>query len=172
MPPSACIAGIIKITVIPSYDRNGDFLYESAELTIWTTTELNVGILAGSIPCLKPLYRILLKKFGCISKDSPTDIPGFSYVMQSSDARSSDVYRNDSQIEGGESGVNMQTFRETELMKPTRVYVNDVSNESLFRVHGPGIVQATQIEVHNVEKGKSVVANEVGECIKGETGES
>jgi hypothetical protein len=111
MPPSACIAGIVKITMLPSYGRSGDFLYDSAGLTIWTTTELNVGILAGSIPCLKPLYKILLEKSGCVRKDSPTDTPYFSYDMQGSGVRSSHAYGNDSQIEGDESGANMQTFR-------------------------------------------------------------
>jgi len=141
MPPSACIAGIKKITILHSYGRTDDFLYDSAELTIWTTTELNVGILAGSIPCLKPLYRILREKSGWVPKDSPSDIPSFSYtIMQSSDVRNSDlyrddsqiergimrsldirstdVYRDDSQIERGESEMDLQTFRETELVKP------------------------------------------------------
>lgn len=172
MPPSTCIAGIIKITILPSYGRSGDFLYDSAELTIWTTTELNVGILAGSIPCLKPLYRILLGKFGYVPKDSPSDIQGFSCAAQSSDVRSGHLCRNDGRIEGGESGVDMQMFRETELVKPTRVYVNDVGKESLLQVHGLGIVKTAQIEIHSVEEGSSTVANEVGERIEGEAGES
>jgi hypothetical protein len=172
MPSSACIAGIIKIIILHSYGRSGDFLYDSAELTIWTTTELNIGTIACSIPCLKPLYKILLEKSGWEPKDSSNDIQSFSSVMQSSDVRNSHVYINDSQIDGGESGVNMQTFRETELMKPARVYVNDVGKESLLRVHGPRIVKATQIEVQSVEEGNSMVANEDGECIEGETRES
>ncbi|CZR64523.1 uncharacterized protein PAC_14421 [Phialocephala subalpina] len=167
--PSACIAGIIKITILPSYGRSGDFLYDSADLTIWTTTELNVGILAGSIPCLKPLYRILLEKSGCVPKEGPTDTLRFSYVMQSSDVRSNHVYGNDSQIEGRERS-EYADVRKTELMKPTRVYVNDVSKESLLWVHGPGIVKATQIEVHSVEEGNSAVANEICEHIERNTG--
>ena len=92
--------------------------------------------------------------------------------MQSSDVRSNHIHRNDSQIEGGESGVGIQTFRETELTKPTRVYINDVSRESPLRVHRPGIIKATQIWVKSVEEENSSVAKEVGECIEGETRES
>ena len=153
MPPSACIAGIIKITILPSYGRTNDFLYDSAGLTIWTTTELNVGILASSIPPLKPLYRLLREKSGWVPKASPNDIPNFSYNILSSDARSSDLYRNYSQTEGAESEVNVQTLRDTEIIRSARVYVNTVGKESLLRVHGPGIVKATQIEVHSVEEG-------------------
>jgi hypothetical protein len=47
------------------------------------------------------------------------------------------------------------------------VYVNNVNMESLLWVHGPGIVKATQIEVHSVEEGDSTVANEVDERIEG-----
>ncbi|KAE9366307.1 hypothetical protein N431DRAFT_419496 [Stipitochalara longipes BDJ] len=167
----SCIAGIMKITILHSYGRSGDFLYDSAELTIWTTTELNVGILAGSIPCLKPLYRILLEKSGCLPKDSPNDILSFSYVMESLDVRSNDVYR--SQIEGDESEVNMQMFGETGLMKPTRVSINDVSKENPLRVHAPGILKATETEVHSVEEGNRAVANKVSESTEeGQTGES
>lgn len=172
MPPSACIAGIIKITILPTYGRSGDFLYDSAELTIWTTTELNIGILAGSIPCLKPLYKMLLEKTGCVLNDSPTDMPGFSYGIQSSAVRSGPVYRNDSQIEGSENAVNMQTFRETEPMTPKSVCGNDVSKESLLQVHEPGTIKATQIEGHNVRQGNSTFANEAGERIEGKTTES
>jgi hypothetical protein len=172
MPSSACIAGIIKITILHTYGRSGDFLYDSAGLTIWTTTELNVGAIACSIPCLKPLYKILVEKSGCEPKDSSNGIQSFSYVMQSSDVGSSHVYINDSQIDGGESGVNMQTFRETELMEPARVYVNDVGKKSLLRVHGPRIAKATHIEVQSVEEGNSMVANKDGECIKSETRKS
>jgi hypothetical protein len=39
-------------------------------------------------------------------------------IMRSLDIRSTDVYRDDSQIERGESEMDLQTFRETELVKP------------------------------------------------------
>ena len=155
MPRSACIAGIMKITVLPSLGRSQDFLYDTTGLAIWATAELNVGILAASIPCLKPLYRIVLEKSGYVPKYNPAGMPDFSNSIPNLGVRSSDVYRNDSQMEEGESGVDMKTFGETELVKPPRVYFNDSSKESLLQVHGSGIVKATQVEVRSVEKGRT-----------------
>ncbi|KAH6672791.1 hypothetical protein F5X68DRAFT_264751 [Plectosphaerella plurivora] len=42
------------------YGKHGDFLYDSSDLTIWTTVEICTAILAACIPCLKPLFRNLL----------------------------------------------------------------------------------------------------------------
>lgn len=136
--PSACIASIVKLTLIPSYGRSGDFLYDSAGLTIWTTTEVNVGILAASIPCLKPLYRILREKSG-YGQRSPNNMPHFSYVMTNQEGRSNGRYRDDGQTDVGESELNTQTSTDTDLTKPTRVHVNVVRKENSPRVDGPDI---------------------------------
>ncbi|KAH8667984.1 hypothetical protein BGZ60DRAFT_528324 [Tricladium varicosporioides] len=80
----ACAAGIVKLTILPSYGRSGDFLYDSAGLTIWTAAELNIGVLASSIPCLKPLLKIILQKSGCSSESDPMSIPDINFFMQSS----------------------------------------------------------------------------------------
>ncbi|KFA75720.1 hypothetical protein S40288_04958 [Stachybotrys chartarum IBT 40288] len=53
-------AAIVKITFLGDYGQHGDFLYDSSDLTIWTTIEICTAILAASIPCLKPLFKALL----------------------------------------------------------------------------------------------------------------
>ncbi|KAH7127010.1 hypothetical protein B0J11DRAFT_291617 [Dendryphion nanum] len=56
----ATVAALIKISAIPSYGKTGDWLWDSKYLTIFTVVESNVGIIAGNLPCLKPLFRSVL----------------------------------------------------------------------------------------------------------------
>ncbi|KAK7218014.1 hypothetical protein V2G26_006017 [Clonostachys chloroleuca] len=56
----ACAAAFVKVGYLINYGRNGDFLWDSRDITIWTATELNIGIIAGSLPCLRPLFRRFL----------------------------------------------------------------------------------------------------------------
>lgn len=53
----ACVAALVKITYLVNYGLVGDFLWDSRNITIWTVTESNVGIVAGSIPPLRPLLK-------------------------------------------------------------------------------------------------------------------
>ncbi|KAL2153733.1 hypothetical protein VTH82DRAFT_4888 [Thermothelomyces myriococcoides] len=57
----AAVSAIVKITFLGTYGKRGDFLWDSADITIWTTVEINVAIVAASIPCLKPLFRTILQ---------------------------------------------------------------------------------------------------------------
>ena len=57
---SATAAALIKTSFLPSYGRTGDWLWDSRNLTIWTAVESNIGIIAGNLPCLKPLFRAVL----------------------------------------------------------------------------------------------------------------
>jgi hypothetical protein len=93
----------LKLTVLSSYGRSGDFLFDSTGLTIWTTAELNVGILAGSIPCLKPLFKVILEKSGHASHNGNTKSkPGNGgYVMQSSQ----DTTKSRGGSNGSRSGI-------------------------------------------------------------------
>ncbi|KAK4202316.1 hypothetical protein QBC40DRAFT_321860 [Triangularia verruculosa] len=55
----AAVAAIVKITFLSSYGKHGDFLWDSTDLTIWTTIEICTAIIAASSPCLKPLFKTL-----------------------------------------------------------------------------------------------------------------
>lgn len=69
----ACAAAIIKVGYVTNYGKLGDWLWDSRNITIWTVVELNVGIIAGSLPCLKPLFRRFLGSYyGKNSKKTPT----------------------------------------------------------------------------------------------------
>ncbi|KAJ4999996.1 hypothetical protein K4K48_003257 [Colletotrichum sp. SAR 10_66] len=56
----ATVAAVIKISFLPNYGKHGDFLFDSSDITIWTTVEICTAIIAASIPCLKPLFRAIL----------------------------------------------------------------------------------------------------------------
>jgi hypothetical protein len=56
----ATAAALVKLTYVSSYGRSGDWLWDSRNLTIWTVIECNIAIVAGSLPCLKPLFRSVL----------------------------------------------------------------------------------------------------------------
>ncbi|KAB5560195.1 integral membrane protein, partial [Coniochaeta sp. 2T2.1] len=55
----AAVAAVVKITFLSQYGKHGDFLFDSSDLTIWTTVEICTAIIAACIPCLKPLFRSL-----------------------------------------------------------------------------------------------------------------
>ncbi|KXH29103.1 hypothetical protein CSIM01_02172 [Colletotrichum simmondsii] len=56
----ATIAAVIKISFLSGYGKHGDFLFNSTDITIWTTVEICTAIIAASIPCLKPLFKAIL----------------------------------------------------------------------------------------------------------------
>lgn len=55
-----CLAGILRIPTIKNYGKTGDFLWDSQSLSNWFVAELNTGIVAGSMPALKPLFKSIL----------------------------------------------------------------------------------------------------------------
>ncbi|KAL5113697.1 hypothetical protein ACEQ8H_008426 [Pleosporales sp. CAS-2024a] len=56
----ATAAAMVKLSYVSTYGRSGDWLWDSRNLTIWTVIESNIAIAAGSLPCLKPLFRTIL----------------------------------------------------------------------------------------------------------------
>lgn len=55
-----CLAGILRVPTIVNYGKAGDFLWDSRGLSIWFVAEFNTGIIAGSMPALKPLFKSIL----------------------------------------------------------------------------------------------------------------
>lgn len=52
----ASSAGIIRAVYISDYGKQGDFLWDSRNITIWYAIETQIGIIAGNLPCSKPLF--------------------------------------------------------------------------------------------------------------------
>lgn len=67
----ACCAGITKMFYLDDYGRYGDFLWDSTYITIWTTVEICVAIIAASAYALKPLFQAILKDKSVVSSGYP-----------------------------------------------------------------------------------------------------
>lgn len=68
---STVIAAIIKTVALAKWGLLGDYMWDSVDITIWYTTEVAVAIVAGSIPCLKPLFKSIMsttRRYGSHSK--------------------------------------------------------------------------------------------------------
>ncbi|KKY34131.1 putative integral membrane family protein [Diaporthe ampelina] len=57
----ASAAAVVKMTFLSSYGSHGDFLWDSTDITIWTTVEICAAIIAASIPSLKPIFKAILE---------------------------------------------------------------------------------------------------------------
>ncbi|GIK07579.1 hypothetical protein Aspvir_003245 [Aspergillus viridinutans] len=71
----ACAAAFVKVSILPIYGRTGDFLWDYTDLTIWVvpdSVECNTGIIAGSLPTLKPLFKQPLGSYGSRGSKSRT----------------------------------------------------------------------------------------------------
>ncbi|GME32382.1 putative integral membrane family protein [Neofusicoccum parvum] len=65
----ACSAGIIRTVYINNYGKQGDFLWDSRNITIWYVIETQIGIIAGNLPCSKPLFtRFIGSSYGSWSR--------------------------------------------------------------------------------------------------------
>lgn len=65
----ASSAGIIRAVYINDYGKQGDFLWDSRNITIWYAIETQIGIIAGNLPCSKPLFsRFIGSTYGSWSK--------------------------------------------------------------------------------------------------------
>jgi hypothetical protein len=50
----------VRASFVHDYGRSGDWLWDSRNLTVWTVVESNIGVVAGNLPCLKPLFKTVL----------------------------------------------------------------------------------------------------------------
>ncbi|OMP87838.1 hypothetical protein BK809_0007928 [Diplodia seriata] len=62
-------AAVARAAALPAYGRSrGDFLWDSRALTTWSVVETQVGIVAGCLPCAKPLLARFWPLGGLLSK--------------------------------------------------------------------------------------------------------
>ncbi|KAJ5816963.1 hypothetical protein N7447_009196, partial [Penicillium robsamsonii] len=61
----ACIASMAVIIRIPflHYAGKPDFLHETTQISIWSNVEASLGIAAGSLMTVRPLFRALITSF-------------------------------------------------------------------------------------------------------------
>ena len=57
-----CVAVVVRIVYIYQLKMNADFLWDTTDLAIWSALEPGIGITAGSIATLRPLFRVINNK--------------------------------------------------------------------------------------------------------------
>ncbi|KAF4636968.1 hypothetical protein G7Y89_g1108 [Cudoniella acicularis] len=80
----ATAACCVKVYYLTFFGRYNDFLWDSVDITIWTSCELNIGIFAASIATLRPLFRAAFQgstaataKYGVSGDQKSIDKSGF-----------------------------------------------------------------------------------------------
>jgi hypothetical protein len=55
---------VVRMFYLHTLMDGPDFLYATTDVALWSTVEPGIGITAGSIACLRPLFRIWLWRLG------------------------------------------------------------------------------------------------------------
>ncbi|KAL2689168.1 hypothetical protein Neosp_003220 [[Neocosmospora] mangrovei] len=87
----ACVASaavVVRFGYVKDF-KNPDFLYATLDIAIWSTVEGGLGITAGSLATLRPLFRIIGPKFG-LSTRGPS-------ILQDSDQHQPRGFRGESE---------------------------------------------------------------------------
>ncbi|ROW01310.1 hypothetical protein VMCG_05937 [Cytospora schulzeri] len=61
-----CIASsavIVRLAYVERF-RNPEFLYATVDIAIWSTVEAGLAVSAGSLACVRPLFKILMQRIG------------------------------------------------------------------------------------------------------------
>jgi len=62
---SACVASIIRLHLLYQFETSTDLTWDGTGAATWSTVEINVGIICGSISTLRPLLsRFFPNLFG------------------------------------------------------------------------------------------------------------
>ncbi|WQF76254.1 hypothetical protein CDEST_01268 [Colletotrichum destructivum] len=53
----ACIASMIRLKFLVSFSNTFDATWDNVEIVIWSTLEINMAMICGSLPALRPLFQ-------------------------------------------------------------------------------------------------------------------
>lgn len=87
-----CIAGVIRLVYLNRYFTNIDLFWDAALTTSISIVEVNIGIVCGCLPCVKPLLTKLLPSiFNTGGRTSRTTRSGPTSVVQGPSYRFRDL---------------------------------------------------------------------------------
>ncbi|KAJ5483430.1 hypothetical protein N7530_002676 [Penicillium desertorum] len=151
----ACAAAFVKLSILPNYGRTGDFLWDYTNLTIWVVTECNTGIMAGTLPTLKPLFKRFLGTYGSQSKTS-REYPGSKKYKMHSMSRSRGAPLQSRHKSGNLSIAEYDAepnIQRSQIASTTgsATYAgsrgSNSSEERILPIQGDGIVRTTEVIV-------------------------
>lgn len=61
-PTSTCIISVYRVTTLRAAANSSDPTWENTDAAIWSLLELAIGVLAASLPTLKPLFALALPR--------------------------------------------------------------------------------------------------------------
>ncbi|KAL1881321.1 hypothetical protein Daus18300_001174 [Diaporthe australafricana] len=59
----ASCAVVVRLAYVESF-RNPDFLWATTEIAIWSTVEGGLAVTAGSLACIRPLFKVIVHSLG------------------------------------------------------------------------------------------------------------
>ncbi|KAI0377228.1 hypothetical protein F5Y04DRAFT_190433 [Hypomontagnella monticulosa] len=131
----ACAASIVKAAFITNYGKNGDFLWDSANLTIWISAETNTGIVAACLPCIKPMFKSIFDstlRYGSSRKNEAYNLRAYGH---GSNPKGSNYMRS-------------QTRTEVDARRVVPNSLDDnISEESILSQKPHGITKTTVVRV-------------------------
>lgn len=68
---SASCATIVRLNFLTLYSDPGEFMYSTGKIGFWSLVEEGIGIIAGSLPALRPLLNLRIR----ITSSSNTPAP-------------------------------------------------------------------------------------------------
>ncbi|KAK8026757.1 hypothetical protein PG991_003813 [Apiospora marii] len=156
----ACAASVIRAVYAysmtdPDYTRRYDFL-------IWFNVELHAGILAASLPTLRPLFSKILKSTTSYGRSNKQRGYGGTYghgtgtgggggqgnQVELSDMRNHPYYRaGESPFQAPKPGADSNPNYVTEITTTTRGGFGDDSSEEFILTPSAGITKTTDIVV-------------------------
>ncbi|KAM3081752.1 hypothetical protein ACMFMG_005198 [Clarireedia jacksonii] len=158
----ATAAAFVKISFLTTYGQHGDFLYDSSDLTIWTTVEICTAMIAACIPPLKHLIKSVFtgssngyssKKYGSggyhRNESNGPDRMGWSQRSQARNKRQDDLEFDvfDRPTKDRSAEDIKSTTEEEFSVKP-----ENTSQESILPHQSPaGIMKTTQVHVSSQE---------------------
>ncbi|KXG52563.1 uncharacterized protein PGRI_088470 [Penicillium griseofulvum] len=152
----ACAAAFVKLSILPSYGKTGDFLWDYTNLTIWVVTECNTGIIAGTLPTLKPLFKSVLGTYGSRTKTTREYFGSKQYRLQSMSRSRGTPLQSRTHKSGNLSIIEFDDNPKSQhsrvgstsgSVKYSGSQRSNSSEERILPVQGEGIVCTTEVMV-------------------------
>ena len=123
---SASCATIVRLKYLTLYSDPGEFMYSTGKIGFWSLTEIGIGLIAGSLPSLRPLLSLRVKvSNGSNSPVGPSGAKGASTRQPTSRSRiAMDTFQtlNDNDADDASDGDSQKN-----IIKETKFTVTSMS---------------------------------------------
>jgi hypothetical protein len=115
----------VRLKYLTLYSDPGEFLYATGKIGFWSLTEEGIGIIAGSLPALRPLLSLRIK---ITSGSTSPAASGNAYGTNSKNMQPRSVIKMDTfQTLGGDDVDHSDGDSQRKIIKETRYTVTSSS---------------------------------------------